>query len=799
MTPNRNSENDVNDSIQTLERVAFGRGRQGSFGRQQAKSFQTEAEIKRERLNIGTWNIRTMARPGKLANVIGEMRRAELDILGLAEVRWKEGGEFISEGIKVGYAGGDKSQNGVAILMSDRVARCVTRVERVEDRMILVTIRGHPVDITIMQVYMPTSTHDEEEVDAMYEKIERCLENIKGTDYVVVMGDWNAVVGEGEQEGIIGKFGLGSRNERGEKLTEFCKRQRLVATNTWFQQEKRRRYTWKAPGDRERYQLDYIMVRQRYRNSVKNSRTLPGADADTDHNMVAMTVSLQLKFIIKRRIKTFKWNKEKIRTKMSELSERIEEKVETLKEGSTTEERWMKLKETVVKEATETVGFQKSTEPRKPWITPEMVKDMEERRKWKHQNTEKAKKEYKRLNNQLRRTTNKAREEWWKERCTELEILQEQGRHDLVYGKIKSLEKKKNMGGGNTIKDKDGRLLEDSGDIRKRWKEYVEELYTGNTSIEEEMEKQEKEQEEAQTEDTIGPEVMKEEVLAAIEDMKNGKAEGIDNIPIEMLRNLGEKAMNEVVQLCQDIYNTGEWPEDFRQTIVIPIQKKRNAINCEDHRTISLLTHASKILLRIITKRLQTKAETDKCLGEEQYGFRKGRGTRDAVAALRVIAERSIQHGQDIYICFVDYEKAFDRVDWKKLMRILRRIGVDWRERRLIGNLYMGQRVKIRIDGEFSEPATIGRGVRQGCPLSPILFNIYIEEIVRETLEELEEGVKAMLAGSQEGLQMMMDRLNRISLNYDMKINIKKTKVTRISKRGEETINKEILTGRVGW
>src|ERR1043165_900868 len=486
------------------------------------------------------------------------------------------------------------------------------------------------------------------------------------------------------------------------------------------------------------------MVRQRYRNSVKNSRTLPGADADTDHNLVAMTVSLQLKFIIKRRIKTFKWNKEKIRTKMSELSERIEEKIETLKEGSTTEERWMKLKETVVKEATETVGFQKSTEPRKPWITPEMVKDMEERRKWKHQNTEKAKKEYKRLNNQLRKTTNKAREEWWKERCTELEILQEQGRHDLVYGKIKSLEKKKNMGRGNTIKDKDGRLLEDSGDIRKRWKEYVEELYTGNTSIEEEMEKQEKEQEEAQTEDTIGPGVMKEEVLAAIEDMKNGKAEGIDNIPIEMLRNLGEKAMNEVVQLCQDIYNTGEWPEDFRQTIVIPIQKKRNAINCEDHRTISLLTHASKILLRIITKRLQTKAETDKCLGEEQYWFRKGRGTRDAVAALRVIAERSIQHGQDIYICFVDYEKAFDRVDWKKLMRILRRIGVDWRERRLIGNLYMGRRVKIRINGEFSEPAKIGRGVRQGCPLSPILFlfNIYIEEIVRETLEELEEGYK---------------------------------------------------------
>ena len=228
---------------------------------------------------------------------------------------------------------------------------------------------------------------------------------------------------------------------------EFCKRQRLVITNTWFQQEKRRRYTWKSPGDRERYQLDYKMVRQRYRNIVKNSRTLPGADADTDHNMVAMTVSLQLKFIKKRRVKKMKWNKEMIKTKMGELSMKLEEKVENLKEGTTTEERWMKLKETVVKEAIETVGFQKGKEPRKPWVTMEMVSDMEERRKWKHQSTDEARKEYKRLNNQLRRTTDKAREKWWEEQCRELELLQEQGRSGLVYGKIKSLGKKQNWEG----------------------------------------------------------------------------------------------------------------------------------------------------------------------------------------------------------------------------------------------------------------------------------------------------------------------------------------------------------------
>ena len=261
--------------------------------------------------------------------------------------------------------------------------------------------------------------------------------------------------------------------------------------------------------------------------------------------------------------------------------------------------------------------------------------------------------------------------------------------------------------------------------------------------------------------------------------------------------------MKELVQLCKDIYNTGVWPEDFLQTIMVPIKKKPNATTCEDHRTISLLTHASKIVLRVLTKRMQSRAETNDCLGEDQYGFRKGRGTRDAIGALRVLTERSIQHGQDIYICFVDYEKAFDRVDWKKLMHALRRIGVDWKDRRLIGNLYMGQKVRIKIEGEFSEPGVIGRGVRQGCPLSPILFNIYIEELVREAMEEVKEGIKvggrltkalrfaddqAMLAGSQNGLQKMMDQLNKISKEYDMKINIKKTKIMRISKGKERTV-----------
>jgi len=139
------------------------------------------------------------------------------------------------EGIRVIYSEDNRGQSGVAILLGDRVANCVTEIERSGDRLLSVRIQAFPVDIVIIQVYMPTTTHEEEEVDEIYETIEKRLENTKGKDYTIIMGDWNASVGEGEEEGYIGKYGLGKRNERGQKLVEFCRRQNMIATNTWFE------------------------------------------------------------------------------------------------------------------------------------------------------------------------------------------------------------------------------------------------------------------------------------------------------------------------------------------------------------------------------------------------------------------------------------------------------------------------------------------------------------------------------------------------------------------------------------
>ena len=292
-------------------------------------------------------------------------------------------------------------------------------------------------------------------------------------------------------------------------------------------------------------------------------------------------------------------------------------------------------------------------------------------------------------------------------------------------------------------------------------------------------------------------------------EMKNKKAEGVDRIPAEFFKVLGEKASKELYRLCREMYEGGVWPKDFQNIVLIPVQKTTNAIECSDHRTISLIPHASKILLKILTKRIAHKVKD--FLGRNQFGFRRGCGTREAIGVLKMICERSMEHGNDVYICFVDFEKAFDRVNWVKMMKVLTSLGIDLKDRKMIKELYLGQEAIVRVAEGESKPCKIGRGVRQGCPLSPLLFSIYSEMMMKEAIEDIEEGVKiggefikdikfaddqGIVANSELGLQTLMDALITTAGNYDMKVNVRKTKTMIVSKHTPGDVNIS-LDGRV--
>ena len=572
--------------------------------------------------------------------------------------------------------------------------------------------------------------------------------------------------------------------------------------NTWFKHEKRRRYTWKKPGDTGRYQLDYILIKQRYRNSVKNSKAYPGADVYTDHNLVMAKIDLILKKIA-RRGKSKKWNLMGLEDKKEQFQRVVDAEIKKEKGYGVlgTNSEWRQLKDAITIGAKKVYGFQRARVAKKPWVTNEMLCKMDERRNWKNNESELGKKEYSRLNNQLRRETEKARDQWWNYKCDELAEYDRRGRSDLLYQEVRQLTRtdKKVETKNITINSKDGELKTGVSEVKERWKEYIEELYDkeGKPVFED----FDLEEEHMIEKDQRGPGIMKEEIYEAINSLKKGKAAGIDDIPAEFLKMLEGETLQKLVELCMEIYNTGIWPEDFTKSVVIPIPKKANAVECSDYRTISLISHASKILLKIINNRMQSKA--DMVLGRTQFGFRRGCGTREAIAVMRTLCERSLEYGNEIFICFVDFEKAFDRIDWVLMLKILKKIGVDWRDRRLIMNLYRNQKAVVRIQHEFSDEGELGRGVRQGCCMSPLLFNIYAEAMMEEAMEGIEEGVKiggkllkdvrfaddqGMIASREAGLQKIMDSLNATALRYGMKINIKKTKVMKVSREGG-TIN----------
>ena len=135
-----------------------------------------------------------------------------------------------------------------------------------------------------------------------------------------------------------------------------------------------------------------------------------------------------------------------------------------------------------------------------------------------------------------------------------------------------------------------------------------------------------------------------------------------------------------------------------------------NAVESNVHRAISLISHASKIILKILTRR--TEAKTKDFISKNQFGFRKGCGTREAIEVMRKLCESNLEHDNDIYICFVEFENAFDRINWMKLMQVLESIQVDWKDRRLIKDIYMNQVAVIRVADGKSKPSIIGRGVR---------------------------------------------------------------------------------------
>lgn len=299
-------------------------------------------------------------------------------------------------------------------------------------------------------------------------------------------------------------------------------------------------------------------------------------------------------------------------------------------------------------------------------------------------------------------------------------------------------------------------------------------------------------------------EISAEEVVDIVKSLKYGKAPGHDKITTEMIKQLGNNGIEMLRELFNKAWHSGEVPDDWKRGIIIPIHKKGDTKDCKNYRGVTLLSAVAKMYENILEGRVKQAIEYQ--LEESQSGFRKGRCIQDHIFSIKQITEKALLQQKDIYLAFVDLEKAFDSVSQPLVWESLRRRGINGKLLRGIKSLYKENKNYVRISNWKSDIFEVREGLRQGGVLSPTLFIIVMDDIIKGTRDkikkvhigynklrpvEIGECVFAdditICAKSERDLQINLTTWNEELAKRNMKINPQKTKVMVIGKRTRTT------------
>ena len=275
--------------------------------------------------------------------------------------------------------------------------------------------------------------------------------------------------------------------------------------------------------------------------------------------------------------------------------------------------------------------------------------------------------------------------------------------------------------------------------------------------------------------------------------MKSGKAGCLDGITADMLK--AEEVETPVILQCilENVWNDMSIPKEWTTGLIIKLPKKGDLSNCNNWRGITLLSLTSKIMSRIIHKRLSNAL--DETLRTEQAGFRKGRACSDHIFTLRQILEQSHEFNSPIYANFVDFRKAFDSIHRDSLYKILQHYGVPDKLVNIIKLLYTDFSAQVLCEGELTEAFQVKTGVKQGCVLSPFLFLLGIDWIMKETTKAGKRGIRwtltevledldfaddiVLLASRYVDIQNKTDVMAEISKGIGLDVNIEKNEGTK--------------------
>ncbi len=369
-----------------------------------------------------------------------------------------------------------------------------------------------------------------------------------------------------------------------------------------------------------------------------------------------------------------------------------------------------------------------------------------------------------------------------------MENAQNRGDCKKLFRLVNNLARKYSKPISGTILDKRDQVIKSKEQLHDRWCEYFAELLNRNPPQATQAIPQHK----LPLTHNISEEPPSlDEIQKAIKCLKSGRAPGVDGLPPDLFKTDNPSLIQDLHHLYTKIWADEKIPTDWQTAIIIPIFKKGEKRNCKNYRGISLLAIAYKLMERILLNRILSIREM--FTRENQAGFRPGRSCTDQIFSLRQIIELRHEFRQPTVVAFLDFTAAFDSVDRGTIWSLLKMEGIPNKLVNLCASMYENTNCRVRAYGEDGHAFATKTGVRQGGILSPCLFNIAIDHVLKKALDDNPLGITiypsqrsitdltfaddiAVLAESMDSTQIMVDHIIHMAASVGLKLNCQKSK-----------------------
>ena len=733
--------------------------------------------FKHQSLRLCTYNPQSISdlQQEDFDTMLVELENMKWDIVGLSATQIKESrNEILPSGHSFYNSGNNLSRtNGVGFLVNKVISPFISDYNDISDRLATLTLQGKENRIVIIQVYFPTTSHPDEEVDKLYDQVQNIIDKIPKRDFLFIMGDFNARVGKLHNiyPKSVGKYTVGNANDRGERLAGFCTANNLCITNTFFQ--KRRLHTWNHPNGKGKGQIDFIISPSKFCRNITNSSVL-NTPTISDHKMVRAEVNL--KYIWQKPKKSFKkYNLSALKdpTVASsfelELKNRFSPLIEDL--STSVEDLSREVNKCITEVADNLVPPVKSPPP--SWMSNGTIQAINNKKDIRKKHGDRSI-QYRVAKAETKKLVKIDKINHLNDALDEISNLPPDKQFFLAMKRLKT--KRRNISWG--VKDKNGKVLTSKDEILERWATFYEELYDDPNTC-----------------NPLPPDpgnpipsILQSEVASAIDKLSSGKSPGIDSICAEFLKAGGDAMVQVLTKLFNLILETGEIPSTFKKALIVVLFKKGDRSECKNYRPISLLSHVYKLFMTVIGRRITDDLYA--CFPDTQAAYQPSRGTTEQIFALCQIIEKSIEFNKPVYFVFIDFTKAFDSIKLDKLWSILDKTSLNKNYINLLKVVYDDSQASIRTDLGNSRFVNIKKGVKQGDMLSAILFCVALAAVILKTEDSCQSGYAiggrilsnlsysddiAVTNNCLKNLQSFIDALSDNAKEIGLEINLTKT------------------------